>query len=94
MAATYFGQSEFYSIVTHDLNLMFTVIYIFEAVILIIVHGKSYFTDGWRLFDFLIVVSGIVGFILQVLDIHMGPGATILRAIRILRVFKMVKRFK
>ena len=94
MALTYYGQSKFYSDVTEILNYSFTVIYIIEAYILISVWGKHYFDDGWRLFDFLIVLSAVIGFILTYFDIHLGPWATILRAIRILRVFKMVKRFK
>ena len=65
MASDYYGRSKFYGEITHNLNLTFTVIYIIEAYILISVWGKHYFDDGWRLFDFLIVLSAIIGFILS-----------------------------
>jgi len=73
---------------------VFTLIYICEAVILISVYGCFYFKDGWRQFDFLIVILSILSFSLKMSGIQTGEWTTLIRSFRILRPVKMVRRIK
>jgi hypothetical protein len=94
MAFTWFGEPLWLSTVMDGVQYAFTLIYIVEAVILISVQGWFYFKDGWRQFDFLIVVLSILSFILKVFDVSTGKGAALIRSFRILRPVKMVRRVK
>ena len=46
------------------INYLFTIIYSIEMIIKVFAFGKSYFHDGWNVFDFLIVLSAWFGIIL------------------------------
>jgi hypothetical protein len=95
MAATWYNEPKSYDKVMQMFEGGFAIIYSIEAVILITVYGNIYFRDGWRVFDFSIVVSAAVSWAFDVIfDVGLGPIATVLRSFRILRVLKMVKRFK
>lgn len=77
------------------LNYIFTVIYTVEMIIKMVGFGKSYFEDGWCVFDFLIVMSAWAGIILlQVFNIDVGSISTIIRSFRIARVLKLIKTAK
>jgi hypothetical protein len=74
---------------------VFAAIYTLEAALLLSAYGRMYFNDGWRIFDFSIVCSAIVGWFCDYLfKINVGPISTVLRSFRILRVLKMIKRFR
>jgi hypothetical protein len=95
MAATWYDEPKRYKAIMETFELIFAIIYTLEAFILITVYGKIYFKDGWRVFDFLIVLSAGISWVFDVLfQISVGPFSTVLRSFRILRVLKMVKRFK
>lgn len=75
-------------------NLVFAIIYTLECAIKIYVLRRVYFKDGWNRFDFVIVVFALIGLITQkVFKLNVGALTTIIRSFRIMRVFKMVKRF-
>ena len=77
------------------LNYIFTLIYTIEMVIKLVAFGKRYFKDSWCLFDFFIVVSALIGIILQAAGhMHIGSMTTILRSFRIARVLKIIKTAK
>lgn len=77
------------------LNLVFNVIYSFEAVIKLTAFGCEYFKDGWNNFDFLIVIAGWLGTITNSIDgLEVGAFMTVLRAFRIGRIFKIVKKYR
>ena len=72
------------------INYIFTGIFTTEAMLKIAAYyPKRYFSSGWNVFDFLIVVSSIIGSILGT-----GGGSSAFRAMRICRVFRMVKKWK
>lgn len=78
-------------IINYSLAGVFTV----EAIIKIFALGSFYFSDGWNVFDFFIVILTIVGIILTLtIEIQVGPAATIARAFKIFRIFRLVKRAK
>ena len=55
--------------------------------------GHDYFHDGWNVLDFLIVVIGIVGYVLEYsIGENYTLAMTVVRAFRITRLIKLVKR--
>mgnify|MGYP002634225329 CR=1 FL=1 len=76
------------------MNLGFNVIYSFEAIIKLTAYGCDYFEDSWNNFDFLIVVAGWLGTITNSIGLELGSFMTVLRAFRIGRIFKIVKKYR
>ncbi|BFZ07043.1 hypothetical protein BsWGS_10081 [Bradybaena similaris] len=75
--------------VSSNANLLFTGIFAAEAFLKIIAMSPViYFKDGWNIFDSIIVA-------LSLMELSMGnvklPGLSVLRAFRLLRVFKLAK---
>ena len=97
MACIYDTQSDYYSDVMSKINLIFTFIFILEAILKILALGpKSYFSVSWNQFDFSIALSTIVDLIVtNILDIQslsIYPQlARLLRLLRITRLFKLMK---
>lgn len=57
--------------------------------------GQIYFNDGWNVFDFLIVIGSFVSIALTLsTSLAIGGATTIIRAFRISRIFRLVKRAK
>uniref|UniRef100_A0A1I8JLI5 Sodium channel protein n=1 Tax=Macrostomum lignano TaxID=282301 RepID=A0A1I8JLI5_9PLAT len=78
--------SEFLS----NANLFFTATFAVEAICkLIAMKPRVYFKDGWNIFDFCIVVLSLAELPLQNIQ-----GLSILRAFRLLRVFKLAKSWQ
>ena len=78
---------------TDDLNYFFTALFAVEAIIKIIAIGKAYFKDGWNIFDFVVVVGSFVSiFISLSTSLNLGGTTTIVRAFRISRLFRLIKR--
>jgi hypothetical protein len=76
------------------INNVFAYIFLLEAIIKIIGFGRRYFMDNWNVFDFVIVIGSIVGIILErFTDIKVGASTTVIRAFKIGRMFKLVRRF-
>lgn len=82
--------------VTDIVNYIFTVVFTIEAIIKIWGMGwKKYFTDGWNIFDFAIMIGSYLGVIVEYFtSISVGVQTTILRAFRISRMLRLVKRAK
>ena len=78
------------------LNYFFMTIFTLEAIIKLIAFKKYYFHDSWNIFDFTIVAFTLVMLFLQLVDIKVpfGNGPTILRALRIGRILRLIKRAK
>ena len=75
------------------INIVFTIIYTVEMVIKLIAFLKHYFDDGWNNFDFLIVLFAWIGFASNKLfDLNVGSLTTVVRAFRILRVLKLIRK--
>lgn len=84
------NQDEWVSDLLVISNLVFTLIFLLEALIKIIaysVNKMNYFADGWNRFDFIVVLFSMFGLISG-----NGGGASVLRVFRIARVFRLVKR--
>jgi len=70
------------------------VIFTAEAIIKLIALKSLYFRDSWNIFDFTIVSITFIMLFLRILNITIpfGNGATILRALRIGRILRLIKR--
>ena len=53
-----------------------------------------YFRDSWNIFDFTIVVFTLAILLLKIasVNVQFGSGATILRALRIGRIVRLIKQ--
>lgn len=71
-------------------------VFTLEAIIKLIAFKKYYFHDSWNIFDFTIVAFTLIMLFLQSVDIKVpfGNGPTILRALRIGRILRLIKRAK
>ncbi|GAA4276447.1 ion transporter [Aquimarina mytili] len=68
------------------LNKIILGVFIIEIVVKIVAEGNKpwlYFTDGWNIFDFIIVAAAFLPF--------GGSSIAILRLLRLLRVLKLIK---
>jgi hypothetical protein len=91
----YYKQDENESYVLEIINLVFTAIFILEAIVKIVGLGKEYFKSVWNIFDFIVVLFSIVGMFVTYLGIlNVGGKTTIIRAMRICRVLRLIKRAK
>lgn len=80
--------------VIYWLNMSFNFIFTIEAVVKIYALRCSYFKDGWNIYDFFIVASTYGFLILEVTGLLTGVGATttILRALRVGRIVRLVRK--
>ena len=78
----------------------FLIFYTFEAILKIITFSfysaeDAYIKDYWNIFDFLFVIIGLISFSVEhLLGGKKISGLTALKAFRILRSLKTVKRFR
>ena len=76
------------------INYAFCVIFTLEAIVKIYAMRTKYFKDNWNNFDFTVVVltAIILGLKFAGIGKDLGVTSTILRSLRIGRVFRLIKR--
>jgi voltage-gated sodium channel len=76
------------------LNYVFTAIFSVEAIIqMIAIEPRVYFSDGWNIFDLVIIVGSVISiFISANTSLAIKGVITILRSFRILRLVRLIKR--
>ncbi|XP_061409600.1 sodium channel protein 1 brain-like isoform X2 [Lethenteron reissneri] len=75
-------------------NTVLTTIFIAEAVLkLTALFPVVYFRLGWNIFDFCVVITSVVEWILDSMS-NTNINISIIRTFRILRVFKLAKKWK
>jgi hypothetical protein len=76
-------------------NIIFTIVFIVEAVLKLIAYGKSYFANAWNKFDFFVVASSIMDLLLSAMDSSALDSVKALpqlaRVMRVLRVTRLLK---
>jgi voltage-dependent calcium channel L type alpha-1D len=77
-------------------NYFFAFIFTVEALLKIISYGmKVYFRDTGNSFDFVIVLSTIISTVISLsIGLDFGASVTFIRAMRISRIFKYIKKNK
>ena len=97
LAFNWYMQPLFFVKPLEYINYFFMVAFTLEAVFKIYAMRGTYFYEAWNIFDFTVVVLTFVILILvNFFDIgqSLGMTSTILRTLRIGRVFRLVKRAK
>ena len=94
LALKWYAMPDEVVLMNEVLNYSFSVIFTVEAVIKLIAMQKNYFKDSWNIFDFIVVVgTWIVILVLKLpIDLDLTILGTILRTLRIGRIFRIVKR--
>lgn len=90
----WYMQPEYFELPIEIINYTFMAIFTIEAIVKIIAQRKLYFSDSWNLFDFTVVVLTVVILSLQWAGIgeSIAIFGTILRTLRIGRVFRLIKK--
>jgi hypothetical protein len=78
-------------------NYVFSVFYLVEMILKMIAYGRHYFSDGWNVFDFLLVLGSVVDVALEVmqassdtqLDLVIQPSS--LRVLRLFRISRLLR---
>jgi hypothetical protein len=65
MAIRYFNMPFMYSNTLEITNIVFAMIFNIECIMKIIGLGKSYFTNNWNLFDFILVIGTNIGMLFK-----------------------------
>jgi hypothetical protein len=95
MAIRYYDMNPTYSLTLDVFNYIFAFIFNVECVFKIIGLGKKYFGTSWNRFDFIIVIGTDVGLLMTFIKvIDLSAAATVIRGIRIMRVFRIIKSAK
>ena len=96
LAFNWYMQPESYKNPIDVINYVFLGIFTFEAIVKIIAQKKLYFRDSWNLFDFIVVTATWLILILNWCGIGENAAivGTILRTLRIGRVFRLINKHK
>ena len=86
LASSYRSQSPAWREGLTTANNVCAAIFIAEALVKLLALGPQYFLVPWNMFDFLLVLGSVLGWIFTV-----GPVTTVLRVLRVARVFRLVR---
>jgi hypothetical protein len=93
LSLKWYNEPENMSKILEIINYGFAGIFTIEAAIKLIAFGKKYFANGWNNFDFFIVCGTFIGIIVsETTSVDVGAQTTIIRAFRIGRIFRLVKK--
>ncbi|KAM9663925.1 sodium channel protein type 9 subunit alpha isoform 1-T1 [Trichechus inunguis] len=88
------GQSEYMSHVLSWINVVFIILFTGECVLKLISLRHYYFTVGWNIFDFVVVILSIVGMFLAELIEKYFVSPTLFRVIRLARIGRILRLIK
>ena len=94
MTLSWFDEPENLAPIIEVVNYTFAAIFTIEAIIKITAMKTSYFKESWNIFDFSIVMvtATLLGLKIFSIQVGIGSGATILRALRISRILRLIKQ--
>ncbi|XP_036109599.1 sodium channel protein type 9 subunit alpha isoform X1 [Molossus molossus] len=88
------GQSAHMTDVLYWINVIFIILFTGECVLKLISLRHYYFTVGWNIFDFVIVIISIVGmFLTEVIEKYF-VSPTLFRVIRLARIGRILRLIK
>ncbi|XP_076985885.1 sodium channel protein type 11 subunit alpha isoform X1 [Tamandua tetradactyla] len=87
------GQSSHMTRILEHLNLTFVVIFTIECLIKIFALRQYYFTNGWNLFDCVVVLLSIVSAIISLMEhrTHIPFPPTLFRIVRLARIGRILR---
>ncbi|XP_052581185.1 sodium channel protein type 1 subunit alpha isoform X4 [Peromyscus californicus insignis] len=87
-------QSDHVTSILSRINLVFIVLFTGECVLKLISLRHYYFTIGWNIFDFVVVILSIVGMFLAELIEKYFVSPTLFRVIRLARIGRILRLIK
>ncbi|XP_057361460.1 sodium channel protein type 3 subunit alpha isoform X2 [Manis pentadactyla] len=87
-------QSKYMTLVLSRINLVFIILFTGESVLKLISLRYYYFTIGWNIFDFVVVILSIVGMFLAELIEKYFVSPTLFRVIRLARIGRILRLIK
>ncbi|XP_017744670.1 PREDICTED: sodium channel protein type 9 subunit alpha, partial [Rhinopithecus bieti] len=88
------GQSPYMTDVLYWINVVFIILFTGECVLKLISLRYYYFTVGWNIFDFVVVIISIVGMFLADLIETYFVSPTLFRVIRLARIGRILRLVK
>ncbi|KAG8510394.1 Sodium channel protein type 9 subunit alpha, partial [Galemys pyrenaicus] len=88
------GQSDYMTNVLYWINLVFIILFTGECVLKLISLRHYYFTVGWNIFDFVVVILSIVGMFLADIIEKYFVSPTLFRVIRLARIGRILRLIK
>ncbi|XP_021094211.1 sodium channel protein type 9 subunit alpha isoform X1 [Heterocephalus glaber] len=88
------GQSDEMINVLYWINVVFIILFTGECVLKLISLRHYYFTVGWNIFDFVVVILSIVGMFLAELIEKYFVSPTLFRVIRLARIGRILRLIK
>ncbi|XP_021568854.1 sodium channel protein type 3 subunit alpha [Carlito syrichta] len=87
-------QGKYMTLVLSRINLVFIILFTGEFVLKLISLRYYYFTIGWNIFDFVVVILSIVGMFLAELIEKYFVSPTLFRVIRLARIGRILRLIK
>ncbi|XP_069509513.1 sodium channel protein type 8 subunit alpha isoform X2 [Ambystoma mexicanum] len=87
-------QSPYMENVLYQINLVFIVFFTTECVLKLFALRHYYFTIGWNIFDFVVVILSIVGMFLADIIEKYFVSPTLFRVIRLARIGRILRLIK
>ncbi|XP_061777404.1 sodium channel protein type 4 subunit alpha-like isoform X2 [Nerophis ophidion] len=84
-------QSKEHENILKNINLAFIVVFTAECVVKIVALRCYFFTVGWNIFDFVVVVLSIVGIVLADIIENYFVSPTLFRVIRLARIGRILR---
>ncbi|KAL8611742.1 hypothetical protein ACOMHN_065367 [Nucella lapillus] len=94
MAVEHYNQTQTVEDTLEMLNIIFTSIFVLEAVVKLLGLRWHYFRVPWNIFDFLIVLMSIIDIILDDLLNSVIIKPTLLRVVRVFRIGRVLRLIK
>jgi hypothetical protein len=95
-AITFYGNPPVMETIQDTAGYIFAAIFNLECFLKLLALGKYYFWESHNIFDFVLIVGTNLGILLTMAfpNFSIGPLATLLRAFRIGRIFRLLKEKK
>lgn len=94
MALEHYGQSQEFSIVLENLNIIFIAIFTLECLCKIFAMRHFYFREPWNIFDFIVVDLSILGVVMKEYVAKYFVSPTLLRVVRVVKVGRVLRLVK
>jgi len=91
MTMEFEGSTITYFLVLERLNIIFSLVFIIEAIFKLIAYGKEYFNHSWNIFDFIVVCTALLDIILTIIQSESLSFFAVFKVFQILRVFRLIR---
>ena len=94
MGIEHYNQARVVTFTLEICNALFTTIFSLECLVKIIGLRYQYFTAGWNIFDFVLVIASIVGIVMEDMMEDFPVSPTLLRVVRVFRIGRILRLIK